>query len=127
MLKHKALVSMISMAAILFASAVPGEALTITGNTGAKYLLTGSPFATTNVHALLKISFETTSPGANLALCAGTATDFAAGLCPKQLNDSGGPGFRFLTVIDAADLDGKQLYIIREVGASVVSFSVTIE
>jgi hypothetical protein len=44
-----------------------------------------------------------------------------------QLYDSGGPGFRFLTIIDAAVLDGKQLYILREVGINPATFSVTIE
>jgi hypothetical protein len=127
MLNLKPLASMLSMAAIVLTCANQGKALTITGNVGAKYLLTGSAFNTTNVHSLLKISFETTSPGDNLALCAGSASDFAAGVCAKQLNDSGGPGFRFLTVIDAADLDGKQLYILREVGINPASFSITIE
>jgi hypothetical protein len=44
-----------------------------------------------------------------------------------QLNNSGGPGFRFLTIVDAASLNGKQLYIIREVGINPASFSFAIE
>ena len=127
MLNYKPLAAMISMAAILLGGASQAKALTITGTTGTKYLLTGSPFSTTNVHTLLKISFETTTAGNNLALCAGSPTDFAAGVCPVRLNDSGGPGFQFLTVIDAANLDGKQLYILHEVGANPASFTVTIE
>jgi hypothetical protein len=75
---------------------------------------------------LLKFSFETTSAGDNLALCAGSGTDFDAGLCPIRLNDSGGPGFQFLNVIDASDFDGKILYNLREVGANPASFNFTI-
>jgi hypothetical protein len=114
------------VAALALAGPSKGEALTITGNVGTKYLLTGSAVNVT-ANAVLKISFETTSPGDNLALCAGSASDFAAGRCATQLNDSGGPGFRFLTIVDAASLNGKHLYIIREVGINPASFSFTIE
>ncbi|HTA42815.1 MAG TPA: hypothetical protein VK789_10225 [Bryobacteraceae bacterium] len=76
---------------------------------------------------MLKFSFETTSAGDNLALCADSGTDFDAGLCPIRLNDSGGPGFRFLNVIDASDFDGKILYNLREVGANPASFNFTID
>ena len=103
------------------------QALTITGTVGfQKYLLTGSAVNVTT-NAVFKISFETTTAGENLSLCAGSITQFAAGICGTQLNDSGGPGFRFLTIVDAASLNGKQLYIIREVGINPASFSFTIE
>jgi hypothetical protein len=100
---------------------------TITGTVGSeKYLLTGSAVNVTT-NAVLKISFETTTAGENLALCAGSIADFAAGRCATQLNDSGGPGFRFLTIVDTASLNGKHLYIIRTVGVNPASFSFTIE
>ena len=103
------------------------QALTITGEVGGgKYLLTGSAVNVT-ANAVFKISFETTTPGENLALCAGSIIQFEAGICGTQLNDSGGPGFRFLTIVDAASLNGKQLYIFREVGINPASFSFTIE
>jgi hypothetical protein len=57
-----------------------------------KYLVTGAPVTTTTA-AVLKLSFENTTPGTNLELCAGTGADFAAGTCPTRLSDSGGPGF----------------------------------
>jgi hypothetical protein len=38
-----------------------------------------------------------------------------------------GPGFRFLTIVDGASLNGKQLYIIPTVGVNPASFSFTIE
>ena len=127
MLNRKLLAAAFAVSTILISSMTNAKAMTITGTVGAKkYLLTGSPVKTT-AHAVLKISFETTTPGNNLSLCAGTAADFAAGVCAVRLNDSGGPGFRFLTVIDAADLDGKELFVIQNVGINPASFSVTIE
>ena len=68
-----------------------------------------------------------TTAGENLSLCAGSISDFAAGRCATQLNDSGGPGFTFLTIVDAASLNGKHLYIIRTVGINPASFRFTIE
>jgi len=109
--------------------ATKAQALTLTGTVGGtstKYLLTGSA-VNVSTNAVFKISFETTTTGDNLALCAGTSADFAAGRCATQLNDSGGPGFIFLTIVDAASLNGKQLYIIKEVGINPASFSFTIE
>lgn len=43
------------------------------------------------------------------------------------LSDSGGPGFRFLTLIDPAMLSGKLLYAIREVGDVPAQFALTID
>ena len=115
-------------AALVFAGTQSAQAMTITGTVGGqKYLLTGSAVNVTLTNAVLKISFETTTAGENLSLCAGSIADFAAGRCGTQLNDSGGPGFRFLTIVDAASLNGKHLYIIRNVGINPASFSFTIE
>jgi hypothetical protein len=122
----------LAMATCIAALAFAGEtkaygATTITGTlASSKYMLTGSPVSVTT-NAVLKISFETTTAGENLSLCAGTNADFAAGHCATQLNDSGGPGFMFLTIIDAASLNGKQLYVIRNVGVNPASFRFTIE
>jgi len=115
-----------AVCASVLALASKAEALSISGTVGSKYLLTGSA-VNVSANAVLKISFETTSPGDNLALCAGSVADFAAGRCATQLNDSGGPGFRFLTIVDAASLNGKHLYILREVGSTPTSFFFTIE
>jgi hypothetical protein len=119
----------ICAAVLIFASAGRAYALTITGtlSTGMdKYLLTGS-VVNVSTNTVLKISFETLTAGDNLSLCAGTDADFTAGHCPTRLNISGGPGFTFLTIVDAASLNGKQLYVIRNVGINAASFRVTIE
>ena len=128
MFKTRLLTAAFAAATILGFGASQARALTITGTVGTtkKYLLTGTAITTT-AHSVLKISFETTTGGNNLSLCAGSFGDFAAGSCPLQLNDSGGPGFIFLTIIDAADLNGKQLYVIQNVGINPASFKVTIE
>jgi hypothetical protein len=127
MIKQKLLTATFAAGMILTSAMTRANAMTVTGTVGAKkYLLTGSAVKTA-AHALMKISFETTTPGNNLSLCAGTAADFAAGVCTVQLNGSGGPGFRFLTIIDAADLNGLQLYIIQNVGINPASFSFSIE
>lgn len=54
--------------------------ITITGTVGnsGKYLVTGIP-VDTKTHTVLKIAFENNTGGTNLALCAGTDADFAAG------------------------------------------------
>jgi len=129
---RKSFATMVCAAALVFAAAKNAHALTvITGTVGpgpaAKYLLTGSAVNVTNGNAVLKITFEVTTPGENLALCAGTVSDFVAGKCATQLNDSGGPGFTFLTIVDAASLNGKHLYIIKEVGTNPAGFLFTIE
>ena len=55
--------------------------------TTGKYLITGSPVNTTTA-AVLKLSFENTTAGTNLELCAGSPTDFGAGTCTVRLSDS---------------------------------------
>ncbi len=102
--------------------------VTITGTVGSsgKYLLTGIPVNTT-AKTVLKIVFENTTAGTNLALCSGTTANFTAGTAGLQLSDSGGPGFQFLTIIDASQLSGKILYVLRMVGTANSSFSLTVE
>jgi hypothetical protein len=101
---------------------------TITGTVGpsGKYLVTGAPVTTTTV-TLLKLSFENKTSGTNLELCAGTATDFAAGTCSTRLSDSGGPGFVFLTITDTAQLSGKIIFVLRAVGITPSNFAFTVE
>ena len=116
-------------ALFLLASARNAMALTsITGTVGStgKYLLSGTPVNVT-ANMVLKITFETTTAGVNLALCAGTSENFLSGTCATQLNDSGGPGFTFLTIVDAASLNGRLIYVVREVGTADASFKFTVE
>src|SRR5215471_16137386 len=93
-------------------------ATTITGTVGisGKYLVTGAPVSAST--GLLKLSFENHTSGTNLELCAGTAADFSSGTCAMVLSDSGGPGFVFLTILDAAQLSGKVVFVRRVVGAT---------
>lgn len=121
--------ALVGIAVLFVAGARSAQAeTTITGtvtSTG-KYLVSGAPVSVTT-NAVLKITFQITTPGENLALCAGSSADFEAGRCPIRLNDSGGPGFVFLTIVDAASLNGKFIYVIREVGINPASFRFTIE
>ena len=127
-LKRTSLAAAACAALLALGGAGEVQALTITGTVEAagKYLLSGAP-VNVNTNTVFKMSFKTATPGNNLELCAGTAADFSAGHCPTRLNDSGGPGFRFLTVVDAASLNGKLIYVIRAVGSSPASFIFTIE
>jgi len=128
MLNRQFAAAVVLAAALMFAGAQSAQAATVITGTvvNQKYLLTG---ATVNVttNAVLKISFEVDTAGINLALCAGNVTDFEAGTCGTRLSDSGGPGFKFLTITDAASLNGKQLYILKEVGSEPASFTFSIE
>jgi hypothetical protein len=129
MFNRKSLATMVCTAALVFGAARNAQALTvITGSlfSADKYLLTSSAINVTG-NAVLKITFETATPGANLELCAGTLADFAANRCATQLNDSGGPGFTLLALVDAASLNGKYLYIIKAVGINPAAFVFTIE
>lgn len=128
MLNRKSLAVVACAAAFVVAGARDAQALTtITGTVGGTaYLLTGSPVNVT-ANVVLKMTFETTTSGANLELCAGGGADLAAGRCATRLSDSGGPGFTFLTMVDAASLNGKILYVIKAVGVDPASFRFTIE
>ena len=130
MLNRKLFATSVFTAALMCGFVGKAHALTITGTVGpgpaAKYLLTGSAVNVTT-NSVFKISFETITPGENLELCAGSIADFVAGKCATQLNDSGGPGFRFLTIVDAASLNGKHLFLVKAVGINPASFVFTIE
>jgi hypothetical protein len=130
MMNRKWFAAVVCGAVLMFAGARDAKAITIIDGTVwaglNKYLLTGSPVNVTG-NAVLKISFGTTTAGSNLSLCAGSIADFAAGHCATQLNDSGGPGYTFLTIVDAASLNGKHLFVIRSVGINDASFRFTIE
>lgn len=106
-------------------------AVSISGIVGAsgKYLLTGMPVTGTagTAPAVLKMTFENRTAGTNLNLCAGTTADFVTGACPMSLASSGGPGFRFLTIVDTLTLSGKVLYVKRAVGTAASEFALTVE
>jgi hypothetical protein len=102
------------------------NALTITGTTGAKYLVSGSAVNSTGM-GVLRMSFENNTSGTNLSLCAGTLAEFTSGTCGTELASSGGPGFTFLAVQDAAKLNGKYLYVIRNVGSEASAFTIVLE
>ena len=101
---------------------------TVTGTVGStgKYLLTGIP-VDTQASTVLKITFENNTSGTNLGLFAGTIADFSSGNGGTQLSDSGGPGFQFLTLIDANKLSGKVIFVRREVGSEDSEFTLTVE
>ena len=129
MLNRKLLATVVCVAVLELAVARNAQAFTvITGTVGAsgKYLVTGSPVTTTTA-AVLKLSFENTTPGTNLELCAGTGTDFVAGSCATRLSDSGGPGFTFLTIVDTPAISGKIIYVLRVVGSASSTFVLTID
>jgi hypothetical protein len=127
---HRRLLWQLLAGAALFAALAQGAFATtiITGAVGStgKYLVSGSPVTTTTA-AVLKMSFENTTAGTNLALCAGSSADFAAAKCTVRLSDSGGPGFVFLTIVDTPALSGKFIYVLREVGTATASFRLTVE
>ena len=102
--------------------------ITITGTVGSsgKYLVTGMPVASTS-DSPLKITFENLTSGTNLSLCAGTNADFTAGNAGLSLSDSGGPGFRFLTIVSAKHLNQKIIYVLRAVGTADSEFSLTVD
>jgi hypothetical protein len=91
-----------------------------------KYLVTGSPVNSTAAIPL-KLSFEDNTPGTNLQLCAGTMAQFTSGVVGIQLSDSGGPGFVFLTAIDAAKLNGLVIYVLHAAGTVNANFTLTVD
>ena len=129
MLNRKLWATIVCALVLGLAAARNAQAFTvITGTVQAsgKYLVPGSPVTTTTA-AVLKLSFEDTTPGTNLELCAGTPADFVAGTCPIRLSDSGGPGFTFLTIVDTPAISGKIIYVLREVGSAAATFVLTID
>jgi hypothetical protein len=105
-----------------------GASVQITGTVGAngKYLVTGMP-VTGTTPAVFKLTFENLTSGTNLSLCAGTDADFQSGTCAMQLNGSGGPGFKFLTIVDMSTLSGKIIFVKRNVGTLASRFNLTVE
>jgi hypothetical protein len=101
---------------------------TLTGTVGAssKYLVTGMP-VDTNTHTVLKLAFENNTAGTNLSLCAGSDANFSAGTAGIRLSGSGGPGFKFLTIVDTQVLSGKVIYVLREVGSAAAEFTLTVD
>ena len=99
--------------------------LTITGTVAASgtYLVTGMP-VNTKSHDLLKLTFENLTAGTNVALIATSPTP---GTPPIRLSDSGGPGFIFLTIIDANLLSGMQISVVSEVGTAPSRFSLIVD
>src|SRR6516162_8190528 len=81
----------------------------------------------TTANAVLKMAFENNTSGTNLALFAGTTANFESGSGGTQLSDSGGPGFRFLTIIDTQQLSGKIIFVRREVGSTNSQFTLTVD
>jgi hypothetical protein len=106
-----------------------GAAVVITGSVGnsGKYLVSGAPIAANKEEGVLKITFETRTPGFNLSLCLGALTDFGSGTCTKNLVGSGGPGFIFLSIVNVAELDGQVFFVKRNVGNGTASFAITME
>lgn len=81
----------------------------------------------TKTHTVLKLAFENNTAGTNLSLCAGTNANFAAGTAGITLSDSGGPGFKFLTIIDTNLLSGQLIYVLRQVGSASSEFTLTVD
>ena len=101
---------------------------TITGIVGptGKYLVSGMA-VTSKVDAVLKLAFENNTAGTNLALCAGTPAEFNAGTAAIQLSDSGGPGFKFLTIVDVGTIANMVIYVLRRVGTANSEFTLTVD
>ncbi len=112
--------------AALAPSAQAAVSLTDTVGGSGKFLVTGAAVNAT-APGRVKIVFSNLTAGTNLQLCAGTPADFAAGNCAVALSGSGGPGFTFLTIVEAATLNGKILFVKRAVGAAAAKFALTIE
>jgi hypothetical protein len=100
--------------------------ITITGVADPQYLISGTQVKSA-AHAVLKMVFENRTPGTNVSLCVGAIDDFAQGKCSMHLSGSGGPGFQFLTIIDANAMSGEVLYVIRKIGTVPAQFVLTIE
>ena len=100
--------------------------LTDTVGGSGKFLVTGTAVGAT-APGRIKFVFSNLTAGTNLVLCAGTGADFAAGNCAVLLSGSGGPGFSFLTIVEAASLNGKILFVKRAVGTAAAKFSLIVE
>ena len=128
-MKKNVLAALFCLIAVLFLAAPMAQAaVTYTGTVPAvgKYVISPAPLNITT-HAVLKITFQNLASGTNLSLCAGTIAQYSAKQCGTQLGISGGGGYTSLTIIDAANLNGMTLYVLREVGAANSNFTMTIE
>ncbi len=97
---------------------------TINGSVEQKTLVTGATIST-KAKTILKIKFVNKTSGTSLELCAGDVDDFTAGICPTVLSVSG--GIEALTILDASQLFGKHIYVIKSGGTASANFEITIE
>ena len=102
--------------------------ITVTGTVGSsgRYLVTGIPVDATTL-AVLKFSFENNTSGTNLSLFAGTTAQSTSGTGGTLLSDSGGPGFVFLTIIEAQKLNGNVIFVRRSVGTANSKFTLVVD
>ena len=119
-------VAALGVLAVAASSAQAAITLTDTVGPSGKFLVTGAAVNATSP-GRIKIVFGNLTAGVNLQLCAGTPADFTAGTCAVSLSSSGGPGFNFLTIVEAPALNGKVLFVKRAVGTANAGFSLTIE
>ena len=126
MKRNRRWVVMLSMVGMVFmiGSVSDAFAFTINGSVDQKTLVTGTTVST-KAKVVLKIKFVNKTSGTSLELCAGDFDDFNAGSCPTPLSVSG--GIETLTILDASQLFGKQIYVIKGGGAGPASFEITIE
>jgi len=127
-MKKTVFAALFCLIAVLFSAAPKAQAVTITGTVPAngKYVISAATLSITT-HAVLKITFQTLTPGTNLSFCAGSDSQFNAKHCGMMLGISGGGGYTSLSIIDAANLNGMILYVIRDVGSADSKFTITIE
>jgi hypothetical protein len=128
-MKRNVLAALFCLIAVLFSAAPKAQAaVTITGTvpSGGKYLISAAPLGITT-HAVLKITFQNLTSGTNLSFCAGSLSQSNAKQCGTLLGASGDPGYTTLAIIDAANLNGMVLYVIREAGSANSNFTMTIE
>jgi hypothetical protein len=127
---HKSLLALFVAIGIVGATiGNAGAAVVITGTVGStgKYLVSGAPISVKKEEGIIKVTFETKTAGFNLSLCLGTIADFNSNTCASDLVGSGGPGFVFLSIIDIEELNGKVLFVRRNVGSGNATFAITME
>ncbi len=93
---------------------------------GGAYLVTGMPVSAP-AGAFLKLGFENNTAGPNVALVAGTDAQFSSGAGGTHLSDSGGPGFKFLTLLAPHTIEGKVIFVRHVVGTVPATFTLTID
>lgn len=125
---HRRILAVLGIVVFTAVGADAIAAVSITGTVGAtgKYSVTSVPI-TGKTSAVFKMVFENRTEGTNLVLCAGTTAEFNSGACPRELAKSGGPGYRFLAIIDMATISGHVLYVKRLAGNASSAFELTVE